>query len=90
MPVQIFDDDAGFGNRAVARLVAQNGNLPDRPETQEIGARLLVGEIDEAIFEGRPVLVEGDQHLVAEGGKRMLVKNERHALTFPEKIRSGH
>ncbi len=44
-----------FGNGAVARLVAQHGDLADRPEPDEIGARLFVGEIDDAVFEGRRI-----------------------------------
>ncbi|OWK23824.1 hypothetical protein AJ87_30515 [Rhizobium yanglingense] len=82
MSVEIFDDDARLGDRAVQRLVAQDRHLADRPKAEEIGARHFIGQIDGAVFERRAVLVKRDQHLVAEGGEGMSVKNQRHGSSL--------
>src|SRR3546814_9785967 len=39
MPVEVLDDDAGFGDRPAPRLIAQHRDLADRPQRQELAAR---------------------------------------------------
>lgn len=73
MPSQIFDDDAGFRDRPVPRLVPQHGELPQRPQRQP---RLRHGRIvQHARLESRAVLVKGDQHLPAAGGEGVVIEN---------------
>ncbi|MET3855020.1 hypothetical protein ABIE40_002109 [Rhizobium sp. OAE497] len=78
MPVQIFDDDAGFRNGAVTRLIPQDRHLADRPVAEQLGPRTLIREIDQPVLERRAVLIKRDQNLVAEGSERMSVEHERH------------
>jgi len=76
---QILDDDAGFGKRPVSRIVAQHRHLGDGPQLPEGGSRGLVREIDDVRLEGRPVLVKGDEHLLAVRSEGMEKELERHA-----------
>ncbi|MCY1241310.1 hypothetical protein D9M72_542040 [compost metagenome] len=79
MAVEIFDDDGGFGHHDITGAVGQNRHLADRPECCKAGRFLRIEQIDKAALEGGIVLVKRDQHLMAEGRKRMLVKREGHA-----------
>jgi hypothetical protein len=79
--VEIFDDDAGFGDHAIFCLVAQHRKLADRPQLQERRALLGIAEIDHHGREHRIVFVQGDQRLPTERRQRMVVKRERHEKT---------
>src|ERR1043165_7871807 len=81
MLVEILDDDARLGHDAVARRILQHGELADRPERAQRGALGLVLPVHELARERRAVLVQRDQHLVAERGQRMEVQCERHAVS---------
>ena len=70
---QIFDDDAGFGDRPVPRLVAQHGELAKRPQRQPGLRRRRI--VERARFEGRAVFVKRYQHLPAAGGEGVIVEN---------------
>lgn len=48
-------------------VVAQHRELGERPDLLERGASLRVPEIDDVRLEGYVVLVQRDQHLLAEG-----------------------
>src|SRR5215203_6764945 len=80
---QIFDDDARLWDGARLCLVAQYREFADRPDFLERCARGLIHEIDDVRLERRVVLVEGDQHFLAERRKRMEAERKRHAAGFP-------
>src|SRR5262249_23606463 len=61
-------------------LVAQHRHFHHRPHRPEGRARSFVAEIDEDPLEGRAVLVQGDEGLMAKGSQRMEVELERHGL----------
>jgi hypothetical protein len=73
---QILDDDAGLGDGAVFRFVAQHRDLPDRPDLAVL--RRLAEQVDGALLERHAALVERDQHLVAERRQRMEIQLQRH------------
>src|SRR5262249_37492004 len=75
---EVLDDRARLGNGPLPRLVTQQGNLRHGPQLPEGRARCLVGEVDDVRHEGRVVLVQRDQHLLAERRQRMEVELERH------------
>jgi hypothetical protein len=56
----------------------QHRELADRPETQERGPGLCLAEIDKVRREWRSVLVQGDEHLLAERRKGMEIQSEGH------------
>jgi hypothetical protein len=73
---QILDDDARFRHGPIPRLVAQHGDLADRPELLVRRIGLLVEEVDDMRLELRVVLIEGDQRLLAERRKWMEMQRE--------------
>jgi len=76
--LEVLDDDAGLGHHPSVLAVMQHRNLAHRPAGQMRGSRALVIEVHRLWCEGRSVLVERDQYLVAERGERMEVERERH------------
>src|SRR5437868_9048418 len=82
MPVEVFDDDAGFRDGLAARLVAQHRKLADRPQFEQRGAFGRVAEIDRVRRERDVVLVKRDQRLPAERRQRMVMQRECHACTL--------
>ena len=65
MLVEIFDDDARLRHHAVARVVAQHGELADRPQLAQRGTLRRVAEVDHQRRERGVVLIECDQRLPA-------------------------
>src|SRR5262249_18820096 len=65
------------------RLVAQHRELPDRPESPEGRGGRLVAEIDDVRLEPHAVLVERDEHLLAERSERMEVEAEHRLPGVP-------
>src|SRR3954468_1272624 len=82
--VEILDDDAGLAHAAVARFIAQQRKLSDRPELAEGGALALILQIDQLRRERGVVLVQGNQHLVAERRERVEVERQRHPSPLME------
>ncbi|MNY55119.1 hypothetical protein D3C86_1910670 [compost metagenome] len=64
--VQIFDDDTRFRHVALAVVVADHREFPNRPEGFELRAVGCAGQVDDAFFEFDTVFVERDQDFVAE------------------------
>src|SRR5207248_7383007 len=83
VPVEIFDDDAGFRNGLTPCIVAQHRKLADRPQFEQRGAFGRVAEIDRVRRERYVVLVKRDQRLPAERRQRMVMQRECHACTSP-------
>jgi hypothetical protein len=52
--------------------------LADWPAFHVSGGRARIAEIDNLGTKRRAVLIEGDQHLVAEGGEGMDIEGKRH------------
>ena len=70
---QMLDDDRRLDDWSA--LVDEQGKLADRPHRPQFVHRCRIVGAEDAAFEGRAVLVEGDQHLLAVGRER--VEKER-------------
>lgn len=61
-----------------AIAILQHRDLAERRQSHQRVALRRIAEVDAARLERRVVLVQRDQHLVAERGERMEVEHERH------------
>jgi len=76
--LQVLDDDARLGDRAIARRIVQSRHLADRPEPAESRRRFGIAEVHDLLLERRAVLVQRDQDFLTIGGERMEMERERH------------
>ena len=78
----VLEDDRRLRDGLVARSVAEHGELGDRPEPRERGARAFVREVDQMLLEGDLELVEPDEGLPAERRERVIVEREGHGVSI--------
>jgi hypothetical protein len=78
--LHIFDDDRGLRHDSVCRFIAQHRKFADPPYLAESGCAGFGRDIRQLAAESDVVLVERDQHLLAERRQRVVVELECHEL----------
>ena len=89
MQGEMLDDQAGLRHELAEPVIAQQREFSERPELQESGALVWIAEIDEMRRERRLVLVERDQHLLAEAREWVEIERQGHGFALLLLGRSG-